>query len=90
MLPEANPRQGFLEPCDFARLRDALPEYLRDPIWFLYLSGWRKSEMRTLEWRDVDMASAVVRLRRERSKNEEPQFYPYREALLAIIRRCPR
>jgi len=88
MLPEANPRQGFLEPIDFARLRDALPEYLKDPISFLYLSGWRKSEMRTLEWRDVDTASAVVRLRRERSKNEEPRILPLQGELLAIIMRA--
>jgi hypothetical protein len=25
MLPEADPRQGFVEPAEFARLRDALP-----------------------------------------------------------------
>jgi hypothetical protein len=41
LLPAAEPRQGFLEPSDFARLRDALPDYLKDAIAFLYLSGWR-------------------------------------------------
>ena len=70
------------------RLRHALPVHLRDPISFLYLSGWRKSEMRTLEWRDVDTASAVVRLRRERSKNEEPRLLPLQGELLAIITRA--
>jgi integrase len=87
MLREAGPRQGFLEPADFARLRDALPEHLRDPISFLYLSGWRKTEMKTLEWRDVDMASAIVRLRRERSKNEESRILPLQGELLTIITR---
>jgi integrase len=88
MLREANPRQGFLEPADFASLRDALPGYLRDSISFLYLSGWRKSEMQTLEWRDVDVATAVVRLRPERSKNEEPRILPLRGELLDIITRA--
>jgi integrase len=46
-------------------LREALPAYLRDPISFLYFSGWRVSEMRQLEWRDVDLAGKVVRLRPE-------------------------
>jgi integrase len=88
MLREAGPRQCFLEPADFARLRDALSEYLKDPISFLYLSGWRKSEMQTLEWRDVDMAGALVRLRRERSKNEESRILPLQGELLAIITRA--
>ena len=42
-LEEAPARRGFLEPADFARLRDALPAYLREPASFLYLSGWRKA-----------------------------------------------
>jgi integrase len=88
MLREAGPRQGFLEPADFARLRDALPVHLRDPISFLYRSGWRKTEMKTLEWRDVDIAGAVVRLRRDRSKNEESRILPLQGELLAIIMRA--
>ena len=38
---ERNARQGFLDHAEFVALRDALPEHLRDPIAFLYLSGWR-------------------------------------------------
>lgn len=34
LLDENNARQGFVEPGDFARLRAALPAYLRDPIGF--------------------------------------------------------
>src|SRR5579871_953493 len=52
-LKEDNVRQGFIDHGAFLALRDNLPEYLRDPISFLYLSGWRLGEMKALEWRDV-------------------------------------
>src|SRR5579863_8802699 len=71
MLEEHNARQGFLEHAEFVALRDALPDRLRDPVSFLYLSGWRVSEMEALEWRDVDMPGSVVRLRPELSKNKD-------------------
>jgi len=64
-LEENNARQGFLDHGNFLALRDALPDYLRDPVTFLYFSGWRVSEMRKLEWRDVDLPGRVVRLRPE-------------------------
>src|SRR5262249_50275105 len=50
-LEENNARQGLLEHGDFLRLRQELSDYLKDPVSFLYLSGWRKGEMQSLEWR---------------------------------------
>jgi integrase len=34
-----------------------------------YLSGWRKSEIASLTWQDVDLMGKVIRLRPENSKN---------------------
>jgi integrase len=48
-LEENNARQGFLDHGSFLALRDGLPDYLKDPVTFLYHSGWRVSEMRALE-----------------------------------------
>src|SRR5262249_42695456 len=76
MLEENNARQGFLEHADFVKLKGKLPEYLQDPVSFLYYSGWRVSEMKSLEWRDVDMAGRVVRLRPELSKNKAGRVLP--------------
>jgi integrase len=53
-LEEDNARQGFVDHGAFVSLRANPSEYLRDPITFLYLSGWRLGEMKALEWRDVD------------------------------------
>jgi integrase len=73
MLAEHNAREGFMEPADFDIMRSHLPEYLADAATFAYLSGWRKNEVRTLEWRDVDLAVGVIRLRAEHSKNKRPR-----------------
>jgi integrase len=89
-------RQGFLEPAAFERLDAALPAYLRDPIRFLFLSGWRKNEMMTLEWRDVELErdehgeiiAGTARLRPEQSKNDEGRPLPLPGELLAIIERA--
>jgi site-specific recombinase XerD len=79
MLEENNARQGFVDHGVFLALRDRLPDYLKDPITFLYLSGWRLGEMKALEWRDVDIAGKVVRLRPEVSKNRTAGSCRYRE-----------
>jgi len=52
MLREDNVRRGFVEHHDFQKLLDALPVDLRDPIHFLYITGWRSGEMKSLEWGD--------------------------------------
>jgi len=88
LLAEHNARQGFLDASEFARLRATLPEDLRDPVGFLYHSAWRVNEMRTLEWRDVDHAGGMVRLRPERSKNHVGRALPLQGELKAIIDRA--
>lgn len=84
-LEEHNVRQGFLDHGSFLSLRDNLSEHLKDPVMFLYLSGWRVSEMRALEWRDVDLAGGVVRLRPEISKNKDGRLLPLKNELLEIM-----
>jgi len=88
MLEEHNARQGFLDHGSFLALREQLPDGLKDPVTFLYLSGWRVSEMRYLEWRDVDFAGRVVRLRPELSKNKDGRVLPLSGDLLDVMQRA--
>ncbi|MBV8134764.1 MAG: tyrosine-type recombinase/integrase [Deltaproteobacteria bacterium] len=88
MLEENNARQGFVDHSLFLILLEHLPAYLKDPITFLYLSGWRLGEMRELEWRDVELAGKVVRLRPEISKNKDGRVLPLSGELLEIIERA--
>jgi integrase len=87
-LEEDNARQGFVDHGAFTALRENLPEYLRDPITFLYLSGWRLGEMKALEWRDVDLAGKIVRLRPEISKNKDGRVLPLSGGLFEIMERA--
>ncbi len=88
MLEEHNARQGFVDHESFLALREAQPDSLKDSVTFLYLSGWRVSEMRGLEWRDVDLSGHVVRLRPELSKNKDGRVLPLTGELLGVIERA--
>jgi len=88
LLEENNAREGFVDHGVFVALREHLPQYLKDPITFLYLSGWRVGEMKALEWRDVDLAGRVVRLRPSVSKNKDGRILPLSGELLEIVERA--
>ena len=88
MIDEENARQGFVDHESFLALRAALPDYLKDPVVFLYYAGWRVSEMRGLEWRDVDLSGHVIRLRPELSKNKTGRVLPLAGELLDVIERA--
>lgn len=87
MLTEAAPRQGFVNPGDFAAIVDALPEELRDLTRFGYLTGWRLGEIVTLAWSDVDRIGQRITLRSEHSKNGQPRVIPFVATLAEIVER---
>jgi integrase len=87
MLAENNARQGFLEPADFEMIAKNLPAYLRDFARFGYISGWRKGELQTLAWADVNREADTILLRSEHSKNKEPRLLPLSGELAAIVER---
>ena len=82
-----NARQGFFEQEDFEAVVCFLPEDLRDFARFSYLSGWRKGEIRSLKWADVDMSGAVLRLRPESSKNGHGRMLILEGEIHEIIKR---
>jgi integrase len=87
MLDEtANVREGFIEQAEFLRLREALPAYLKDPIAFLWLTGWRVGEMRSLTWASV--YSDAIRLSARHSKNKRARELPLVGELAEIIARA--
>ena len=68
VLPENNTRQGFFERPDLEAVVAALPPYLQDFTRFAYLTGWRKGEIISLKWTDVDREAGAIRLRPEAAK----------------------
>jgi len=64
-----NARQGFFEQEEFETMMSLLPPYLKDVARFAYHIGWRKTEILTLEWRDIH--GDVIRLHSEIAKNKD-------------------
>lgn len=85
---EDNARQGFVDYEEFSALVQHLPPPVDDVCWFAYLSGWRKGEVLSLTWADVDQTRGVVTLRPEFSKNKEKRELPLvDQTLQAVIAR---
>lgn len=64
-----NTRQGFYTDAEVRALIVFLPEYLKDFVLFGYLTGWRKGEIVSLCWEDVE--GEIIRLRGGNAKNGE-------------------
>ena len=60
MLKVNNVRKGFFEPGDFLALREALPDHLKGFITFGYKTGWRISEISSLQWSQVDLSLTIL------------------------------
>ncbi|HQO63485.1 MAG TPA: site-specific integrase [Syntrophorhabdus sp.] len=71
MLREDNVRKGFFEPESFDLVMEYLPEYLRPVVFFGYCTGWRKEEILSLTWKQIDLAQGIVRLEPGETKNSE-------------------
>jgi integrase len=71
-----NRRRGFFEDGEFRAVLEQLPEDVAPVAEFLYWTGWRVGEALALEWRQVDLATGVIRL--EDSKNGEARVLPYK------------
>ena len=73
-----NARTGFFEAADFEAVIKELPDYLRGPMRFGYLTGWRvQSEVLPLQWRQVDFDHGTVRLEPNTTKNDEGRVFPF-------------
>lgn len=82
-LKEPPARSGFFDDAKISALIRNLPEYLRPPVMFGYLTGWRRSEVFGLQWKDVDFAAGEIRL--ATSKNEDPRVFPMTPALRSLL-----
>ena len=63
-LAENNARRGFFERAEMESIAAACPKWLHNLIRTAYLTGWRKSELLTREWRHVDGGWLRLRTRR--------------------------
>ena len=72
-----NTRTGFFEEAEFRAVLANLPTDVRPVAQFMYLTGWRKGEALSLQWRQVDLAAGIVRLDPGTTKNREGRVLPF-------------
>lgn len=85
MLEEDNVRQGFFEREQFEAVRKRLPSWVQPVADFAYITGWRKSEILGLQWRQVDFEAGNVRLEPGTTKNREARQFPFTSDLRAVL-----
>jgi len=76
--PVKTVRKGFFSRDDLNAVVQRLPHYLRPVARFGYLTGWRKREILTLTWAQVDRDAGMIRLEPGTTKNDEGREIPYR------------
>ena len=54
-----------------------LPEYLGGFIEAAYITGWRRGELLSLRWSQVDWETGTIRLERGTTKSGEPRSFPF-------------
>ena len=86
MLHEDNVRQGFFESDQFQAIDAKLPEYLKGPMAFAYLTGWRvPSEVLNLAWANIDFKAGTVRLEPGTTKNKKGRLIYMTPALRSLL-----
>jgi integrase len=84
-LEENNARKGFFEQTEYEVLAK-LPDHLRSAVTFAYHTGWRiRSEILTLTWSQVDLATGTVRLEVGETKNKDGRLIYLTQELHALL-----
>lgn len=86
LLSEAgNTRLGFFEDHEFRKVHANLPADLKGFCLFGYLTGWRKGEIASLRWEDIE--GGMVHLRGVNAKNGEARSVALVGELADLIER---
>jgi integrase len=85
LLEEDNVRQGFFEREQFESVRKHLPAWVQPVADFAYVTGWRRSEIISLQWRQVDFKAETVSLLAGTTKNREARVFPFTSELRRIL-----
>lgn len=80
-------REGFVEYAAFLELVRHLPPEVADLCWFAYLMGWRREQVLSLRWADINREAGTVIGRAEFNKTKEPSSLPMSESVRAVIER---
>lgn len=85
LLKENPARKGFLAREKFEELLSHMPEKLKPLITFLYYCGVRLGEALQIEWSQVDLKQAVIRIEDEQAKSGEARTVPLPDVLVTML-----
>jgi integrase len=84
-LKERNAREGFFEADAFAAVCQRLRPELAALATVAKVTGWRKSELRSRQWRHVAFVAGWLRLEPEETKNRDGRMFPLIPELRAVL-----
>lgn len=90
LLKEPPPRKGFLARAQFEHLLSKLPAHLRPLVTFLYYCGVRVGEATQIEWSQVDLDAALIRLEVEQTKTSEARVVPLPDVLVQVLKKVKK
>jgi integrase len=74
-----NARKGVFEESRYTAVLKELPEDLKPLVETYYWTGWRKGELLTLRWSQIDFMRGEMRLDGTHTKNGQPRVFPFSE-----------
>ena len=90
LLKEPPARKGFVARAQFENLLSKLPARLRPLVTFLYYCGVRVGEATQIEWSQVDLQGALIRLEGEQTKTSEARIVPLPDVLIQVLKRAKK
>ena len=84
MLRVNNVRKGFFELEQFRAVLRHLPGECQAVATVAYVTGWRRKELLSRQWRHLDLNAGWLRLEPGETKNREGRMFP----LTASLREC--
>lgn len=85
MLKAGPARKGFLAKESFDTLIGFIPPNLKPLITFLYYCGVRLGEAKQIQWSQVDLDAALIRLEEDQTKNSEARILPLPNVLVQML-----
>jgi integrase len=86
LLKNSPARKGFLAKEKFDVLISFFPVNLRPLVTFLYYCGVRLGEALEIEWRQLDLRTARIRLEEDQTKNSEAHTLPLPDVLVKMLK----